>query len=198
MRMPIICTPAGRRWPVTTSRHALPAIWKDGLPPAGAQTAQQSAQTILAGVARNERLVLGDQGDVSGAKNCFNPATFPISGGPALLSAMRRCWPKSFSIRQPGGGRAKFIGKPGFEQNAGYSPITQALCRCAGSRSRIKAYRDCLMTQGSGQRRLTDPINEPVFAAPISSAPQTTAPRFPLRDRRSIDQESGVRCRMRR
>jgi hypothetical protein len=25
------------------------------------------------GVAKNERLVLGDQGDVSGAKTCFNP-----------------------------------------------------------------------------------------------------------------------------
>jgi len=51
------------------------AIWKAGgkEPPAGAQSPEQSAQTILAGVAKNERLVLGDQGDVSGAKNCFNP-----------------------------------------------------------------------------------------------------------------------------
>ena len=49
------------------------AIWKGKKPPPGAQSPQQSAQTILTGVAKNERLVLGDQGDVSGAKNCFNP-----------------------------------------------------------------------------------------------------------------------------
>lgn len=51
------------------------AIWKAGgaEPPPGAQTPEQSAQTILAGVAKNERLVLGDEGDVSGAKYCFHP-----------------------------------------------------------------------------------------------------------------------------
>ncbi len=49
------------------------AIWKDTKPPPGAQSAEQSARTILAGVARNERLVLGDQGDLSGARTCFNP-----------------------------------------------------------------------------------------------------------------------------
>ncbi len=49
------------------------AIWKGVAPPAGAQSAEQSAQTILAGVAKNERLVLGDEADVSGAKTCFNP-----------------------------------------------------------------------------------------------------------------------------
>jgi NAD(P)-dependent dehydrogenase (short-subunit alcohol dehydrogenase family) len=48
-------------------------IWKGTEPPPGAQSPEQSAQTILAGAARNERLVLGDQGDISGAKNCFNP-----------------------------------------------------------------------------------------------------------------------------
>ncbi len=48
------------------------AIWTAGTPP-GAQSPEQSAQTILAGVAKNERLVLGDQDDVRGAKNCFNP-----------------------------------------------------------------------------------------------------------------------------
>ena len=42
-------------------------------PPPGAQSAEESAQTILAGVAKNERLVLGDAGDVASAKNCFNP-----------------------------------------------------------------------------------------------------------------------------
>src|SRR5262249_36821615 len=49
------------------------AIWKAAPPPPAAQSAEQSAQTILAGVAKNERLVLGDAHDVSGAKNCFNP-----------------------------------------------------------------------------------------------------------------------------
>jgi NAD(P)-dependent dehydrogenase (short-subunit alcohol dehydrogenase family) len=51
------------------------AIWKaSGVPPPPrAQSAKQSAQTILAGVAKNERLVLGDQDDVLGAKVCFNP-----------------------------------------------------------------------------------------------------------------------------
>ena len=49
------------------------AIWQDREAPPGAQSPEQSAQTILAGVARNERLVLGDQADVSGAKHCFDP-----------------------------------------------------------------------------------------------------------------------------
>lgn len=51
------------------------SIWKagGGEPPPDAQSPEQSARTILAGVARNERLVLGDGGDVLGAKSCFNP-----------------------------------------------------------------------------------------------------------------------------
>ena len=49
------------------------AIWKDKGAPPGAQLAEQSAKTILAGIAKNERLVLGDEHDVSGAKNCFRP-----------------------------------------------------------------------------------------------------------------------------
>lgn len=49
------------------------AIWKDKGAPSGAQSAEQSARTILAGVAKNERLVLGDENDVSGAKKCFDP-----------------------------------------------------------------------------------------------------------------------------
>ncbi len=49
------------------------AIWKDAKPPAGAQSAEQSARTVLAGVVRNERLVLGDSGDISGARTCFSP-----------------------------------------------------------------------------------------------------------------------------
>jgi len=50
-------------------------IWKaSGVPPPPrAQSAEQSSQNILAGVAKNERLVLGDQDDVFGAKVCFNP-----------------------------------------------------------------------------------------------------------------------------
>lgn len=49
------------------------AIWGGVGPPPGAQSPEQSAQTILTGVARNERLVLGDEGDLSGAKTCFHP-----------------------------------------------------------------------------------------------------------------------------
>jgi NAD(P)-dependent dehydrogenase (short-subunit alcohol dehydrogenase family) len=49
------------------------AIWKGEQPPPGAQSPEQSAQKILAGVARNERLVLGDAGDLSSARYCFNP-----------------------------------------------------------------------------------------------------------------------------
>ncbi len=50
-------------------------IWKAGgvEPPPGAQSAEQAAKTILAGVAKNERLVLGDAADVAGAINCYNP-----------------------------------------------------------------------------------------------------------------------------
>jgi NAD(P)-dependent dehydrogenase (short-subunit alcohol dehydrogenase family) len=49
------------------------AIWQDKEAPPGAQSPQQSAQAILTGVAKNERLVLGDQQDVQGAKHCFDP-----------------------------------------------------------------------------------------------------------------------------
>ena len=50
-------------------------IWKaSGVPPPPrAQSAEQSSRNILAGVAKNERLVLGDQADVFGAKVCFSP-----------------------------------------------------------------------------------------------------------------------------
>jgi len=58
----------------TTPGTVATAIFpKDRPPPAYAQTAEQSASVILAGVARNERLVLGDQQDVSAAKHCFDP-----------------------------------------------------------------------------------------------------------------------------
>ena len=51
------------------------AIWKagGGKAPPGAQSAEQSARSILAGVARNERLVLGDENDRRGAMTCFHP-----------------------------------------------------------------------------------------------------------------------------
>lgn len=49
------------------------AIWQGKEVPPGAQSPEQSAHAILAGVAKNERLVLGDQQDVKGAKHCFDP-----------------------------------------------------------------------------------------------------------------------------
>jgi len=51
------------------------AIWAQGgvEAPPGAQTPEQSAATILAGVAQNQRLVLGDEADMSGARTCFAP-----------------------------------------------------------------------------------------------------------------------------
>ncbi len=67
------------------------AIWKAGgtEPPPNAQSPEQSAQTILAGVAKNERLVLGDQGDVSGARACFNP-DFAAGQDDYLLNVARK------------------------------------------------------------------------------------------------------------
>ncbi len=41
--------------------------------PDGAQMPWQSAQRILRGIARNDRLILGDDGDIDGAKQCFMP-----------------------------------------------------------------------------------------------------------------------------
>ena len=49
------------------------AIWQGKAAPPAAQSPEQSAHTILAGVAKNERLVLGDQNDILGAKHCFDP-----------------------------------------------------------------------------------------------------------------------------
>jgi short-subunit dehydrogenase len=49
------------------------AIWKGVEPPPNAQSASQSAETILAGVANNERLVLGDANDEQAARICFDP-----------------------------------------------------------------------------------------------------------------------------
>jgi len=57
--------------PGTTATAIFQAAGKS--PPPNAQSPQLSAQTILAGVAKNERLVLGDENDVYVAKNGFNP-----------------------------------------------------------------------------------------------------------------------------
>lgn len=58
-----------------TPGTTITGIWEAGgvKPPKGAQTAAQSASRILEGVARRDRLVLGDDADVEGATNCFNP-----------------------------------------------------------------------------------------------------------------------------
>src|SRR5262245_48637952 len=55
-----------------TPGSTVTAIWQGVPPPPGAQSPEQSAQKILAGVARNERLVFGDAVDLSSAKYCFN------------------------------------------------------------------------------------------------------------------------------
>jgi NAD(P)-dependent dehydrogenase (short-subunit alcohol dehydrogenase family) len=47
-------------------------IWGDMPPPDDAQTPQQSARRILAGAARNQRIIFGDDPDLDGAKNCFH------------------------------------------------------------------------------------------------------------------------------
>jgi len=59
----------------TTPGTTATAIWSAGgvkVPP-GAQSPEQSARTILGGVAENERLVFGDEADASGARSCFDP-----------------------------------------------------------------------------------------------------------------------------
>ena len=43
------------------------------LPPDFAQSPHQSASRILNGVVNNDRVILGDDGDVSGASYCYNP-----------------------------------------------------------------------------------------------------------------------------
>ena len=56
-----------------TPGTTITGIWGDSKPPKGAQTAEQSASRVLEGVAKRDRLVLGDDGDVQGATYCFNP-----------------------------------------------------------------------------------------------------------------------------
>jgi NAD(P)-dependent dehydrogenase (short-subunit alcohol dehydrogenase family) len=68
------------------------AIWKAGNveAPPGAQSAEQSARRILQGVAQNERLVLGDDVDREGAKNCFNPEAAKVMDDYLLNVARKR------------------------------------------------------------------------------------------------------------
>lgn len=66
------------------------AIWGDTGPPEHAQTAEQAAATILDGVARNDRLVLGDDADASGAANAFNPSAAQGMDNYLLEVARRR------------------------------------------------------------------------------------------------------------
>jgi NAD(P)-dependent dehydrogenase (short-subunit alcohol dehydrogenase family) len=75
-----------------TPGTAATAIWQGGIKgaPLGAQSAERSAQTILAGVAKNERLVLGDEHDVSGAKNCFSADAAAVMDDYLLNVARKR------------------------------------------------------------------------------------------------------------
>ncbi len=57
--------------------------------PAGAQSPQESARKILSGVSKNERLVLGDDADASGARSCFNPEA-AIYADEYLLNVARK------------------------------------------------------------------------------------------------------------
>jgi NAD(P)-dependent dehydrogenase (short-subunit alcohol dehydrogenase family) len=73
-----------------TPGTTITAIWGDKKPPEGAQTAAQSASKILEGVARRERLVLGDYGDINAATNGFNPLTAEFWDAHLLNVARRR------------------------------------------------------------------------------------------------------------
>lgn len=68
------------------------AIWAAGgvEAPPGAQSPEQSVRTILGGVAKNERLVLGDEADASGARSCFNPDAAEYADDYLLNVARRR------------------------------------------------------------------------------------------------------------
>lgn len=67
---------AGIRLTSATPGTTATAIWSASgkQAPADAQSPEQAARAILAGVARNERLVLGDSKDVQGAIHAFDPA----------------------------------------------------------------------------------------------------------------------------
>lgn len=82
----------GIRFTAATPGTTATAIWSAAgkVPPAHAQSAAQAAQVILAGVARNERLVLGDDGDVVGAIDAFDPAKATAMDAYLLDVARRR------------------------------------------------------------------------------------------------------------
>lgn len=73
-----------------TPGTTITAIWGDHKPPEGAQTAEQSASKILEGVARRDRLVLGDYGDINAATNSFNPLTAEFWDAHLLNAARKR------------------------------------------------------------------------------------------------------------
>lgn len=66
------------------------AIWQSGDAPPGAQSPEQSARAMLAGVARNERLVLGDERDRKGASRCFDPQAATATDDYLLNVARKR------------------------------------------------------------------------------------------------------------
>lgn len=66
------------------------SIWAKSEPPPGSQSPEQSARTILKGVSRNERLVLGDQADIAGAVSCFNPDSAKLADDYLLEVARKR------------------------------------------------------------------------------------------------------------
>ena len=55
-----------------TPGTTITAIWGDSAPPPGAQTAEQSAHRVLEGVARNDRIVMGDDRDLEGSRHVFD------------------------------------------------------------------------------------------------------------------------------
>lgn len=61
------------RFNSATPGTTITAIWGDKSPPAFAQTAQQSAQRVLKGVAHNDRIICGDDSDLDSSKHCFSP-----------------------------------------------------------------------------------------------------------------------------
>ena len=57
-----------------TPGTTITAIWGElGKAPDFAQTSQQSASRILNGVVNNDRIIIGDDADVSGVSYCFHP-----------------------------------------------------------------------------------------------------------------------------
>ena len=66
----------GIKFNSATPGTTLTAIFDGMAPPPNAQLPRQSARRILHGVARNDRLILGDDGDRDGVQKCFLPGAF--------------------------------------------------------------------------------------------------------------------------